>query len=489
MDVEVEKDCSKKLLDKDGTAFKEYTENTTAHGVVRIFKKEYSIIRRLFWLLVVVGAAAGCLYNCIDRIGHLASSPTSTAITSMRVRPSEFPAVTVCNTNAYTASGLEVLGLREVGSKALNIDPLNSSELSECERITAGSTVLLEDLRTKAVQPLDELILECSFAGESCDLDRHFEHHFSDFGSCYTFNGKSREPVVSTYGTGSRQGLFLILNIDQSQYTASPLTDAGVSVYVHSSREPAQVFDQGITVPPGRVGFISMRKETTINNAGVGCTEDYDNSRFNFIGNEFDYSSSACLLDCQLTAIADNCSCYHLGQSIPPSNPMYANLRNCTFSDVCCIQKMSASALDCNCLSACTSTVYDASISYSRIPAEYSRNTYRQVFGNDSFVDINLIGLSVFYKTLDVRLETTRFSYSAVALLSDIGGQLGLFLGISVISILEFCTWLFDEGVDRLCCLRISRKGRKQKKMEPETDQYEIKDDYYNANNMKSISS
>lgn len=69
------------LLRKDDTIFRrisEYIDNTTTHGVVRIFSGK-SIIKRLFWLLVVLVASAGCLYNCIDRIRFLASAPTSTA--------------------------------------------------------------------------------------------------------------------------------------------------------------------------------------------------------------------------------------------------------------------------------------------------------------------------------------------------------------------------------------------------------------------------
>lgn len=70
--------------------------------------------------------------------------------------------------------------------------------------------------------------------------------------------------------------------------------------------------------------------------------------------------------------------------------------------------------------------------------------------------------------------KETSSSYTVVALLSDIGGQLGLFLGSSVISILEFVTWIMDEIKDRvfgindqkirgyknvMCCQRKSGRG------------------------------
>ena len=113
---------------KDGTIFSEYVENTTAHGVVRIFTKHYSVLRRLFWLVVFLGAAAACLSNCINKIRFLASASTSTAVTINRVRPLEFPAVTVCNLNFFIASSLEAADLGEAEVLALSSDPLDPQE-------------------------------------------------------------------------------------------------------------------------------------------------------------------------------------------------------------------------------------------------------------------------------------------------------------------------------------------------------------------------
>ena len=44
--------------------------------------------------------------------------------------------------------------------------------------------------------------------------------------------------------------------------------------------------------------------------------------------------------------------------------------------------------------------------------------------------------------TLNIETQTTDEAYSFIALLSDIGGQVGPFLGLSVISILQFGDWI-----------------------------------------------
>ena len=68
----------------------------------------------------------------------------------------------------------------------------------------------------------------------------------------------------------------------------------------------------------------------------------------------------------------------------------------------------------------------------------------------------NYLELNVYYESQNIEVEKTVNAYSAIALLSDIGGLLGLFLGASVISMLEFGAWLLDEFKDR--CLGVNDK-------------------------------
>ena len=68
----------------------------------------------------------------------------------------------------------------------------------------------------------------------------------------------------------------------------------------------------------------------------------------------------------------------------------------------------------------------------------------------------NYLALNIYYQSQNTEIEETVNAYSITALLSSIGGLLGLFLGMSVISMLEFVTWLLDEFKDR--CFGVNDK-------------------------------
>ena len=443
-----------RLLNKDTTTFKNYIESTTAHGVVRIFIGK-SIIRRLFWLIVVLTAASGCLYNIGDRIRFLISDPTSTTISISRRPTLTFPAVTVCNLNTLRAGGLGQGNLTELIVAATHLvreDGARSCEdtLETLSESVNAKNITYEELTIKARHFVKDFIAECLFAGEPCgNLTEVFEPVFTNLGICYTFNSAKVKPLLRSRGTGQRQGLQLFVNVDQLEYTTP--YDAGVKVAIHTQSEPPLPDDQGIGVPTGRNAFISIREQAIEDNTGRNC-EGSDVSNLNFLQGEYStYSESACLVDCVHTSIADDCGCVGARSFYSPDTAYYSQLPNCTLEQICCIVNEFVLPNECNCPTACMSTVYKTDVSYSNFPAEYISQIFASVLNiQPSFFPTNFLSVSVYFETLNVETQTTSRAYSFVALLSDIGGQLGLFLGVSVISLMEFATWVVDEVKNRV---------------------------------------
>lgn len=456
--------CCNKVLKKDNTVFREYIDNTTTHGVVRIFSNK-SLVRRGFWLLIVLGAAAGCLNNCINRILFLASSPTSTSISIDRVQPLDFPAVTFCNLNFLTLDVVNATGILPLAAEVLNTVPSELGEGGACTR-TLGNypgigDIVMEDFIYQAHHQMATFMSNCSFMGMPCFED-DFTPVLTTFGVCYTFNSGLTKPVLKSTGTGARQGLNVYLDIQQDQYISSPSIDAGARLVVRPQFEPPLPLDHGIAIPPGTNAFIGITQRNIIDETKRNCRDESEVAQFNYL-RSIGYSVSACSLDCVLTQIADNCGCSYLPMQYPPDlDSRFAELPPCTFQDICCVQYEAIQPEQCDCLAACNSVQYSTFASYSQLPANYILEDLKELFGMSvEEVQNNIAGVTVFFETRNVETVTTSFSYSPVALLSDIGGQLGLFLGVSVISMMEFAMWLLDEFRDRCLCSLVSwrKKG------------------------------
>ncbi|XP_061183635.1 acid-sensing ion channel 5-like [Saccostrea echinata] len=83
------------------SSLQEYGNNASFHGLHFVTDPLSNKPRRLFWLLLLLVCLAVLVYQIIDRVIYFYSYPVTVNVKVNYNRTLEFPAVTICNQNAY----------------------------------------------------------------------------------------------------------------------------------------------------------------------------------------------------------------------------------------------------------------------------------------------------------------------------------------------------------------------------------------------------
>ena len=253
-------------------------------------------------------------------------------------------------------------------------------------------------------------------------------------------------------GPGVTHGLQLQFNVRESDYVATLAGDAGIKIAVHDQSEPPLPDELGLAVPPGNNIFISMRRRVINDKTGLNCRQARNIGDWNYLSNEFNYSSAACIEDSFFTRLFHRCRCNFRNFSGPIEQEFNANL--CNYVQICCIFDEFSRPIIEPCVPACFRTEYPIStVSYSHFPATYLSASTSQLNQNNS------ASASIFYESMSVETQDTEFTYGPEEFLAEIGGHLGLFIGVSVISLFEFIMFVIEAVV---YCMSRKRKMAKQ---------------------------
>jgi hypothetical protein len=262
----------------------------------------------------------------------------------------------------------------------------------------------------------------------------------------------------------------MLLDINQMyNYAASYGGIAGVKIAIHERGTIPEPDETGIAVGPGKHAYIGLKSQTTVDETERSCNATTNTKYFN----DFNYSISSCRIDAYLDITARRCNClFPYGEARDP------NLRECTVNDLCCIFSANLEVNNVSCSPSCMRTTYQTSVSYANFPAIHTAEDLSNALGipTQNFLS-DLVSLNIYYEDLGQTQVLTTNPYSFSSLLSDIGGQLGLFVGASVISMLEIGMLLFDLFKD-LTFVRLYKEYHKQKKKE-----YEFSNSVVKVNN------
>ena len=83
---------------------KHLLETSTCHGLFRIANKQYNIVRRVLWLVVVIGCLSFLGIQLYESISSFLKYELKTSITVNMENKLELPRITICNSNLFMRS-------------------------------------------------------------------------------------------------------------------------------------------------------------------------------------------------------------------------------------------------------------------------------------------------------------------------------------------------------------------------------------------------
>lgn len=441
--------------------FQDFLDYTSINGITHLFRGK-SKIKRIIWAVIFLGAVIGLIFMLVQSIQRFVGKPTATTIVFRKLENgTQFPAITVCNVNSRRFIEDELLNelLYYLFDPLQTFNDFNTSAiLDKCyerRKDLLNETFLKQTIWNYMlrIETMDNFIHYCGYSedinAKVLRCEDQFEPVLTPSGLCFTFNSIfNDQDSLLIRKLGSRHGLKFILNINQEERPGFD-GQSGIQVIVHDHKDIARPSLYGIGVPPGRSAAISVNKRTDVDETSeVGCTDDMLLPLLPGLV----YSQFACVQNQLLAYVASNetCGCI-IGPQQPEDGP-FANTRECTIADLCCAleqyQTFDASA---NCPLPCTFSSYNHHVSYTNFPSgSYLEELVNTTNKSEETIVNNYLSVHVFMEDLQVTTSTTQYTYSESSLLADFGGHMGLFLGISIISLIEIVVLALDE-LKKIC--------------------------------------
>ena len=440
--------------------FHDFVETTRISGIRHIFRGR-SKIRRIMWGLFFICSFVGCSFVVGKNIARYIEKPIASTI---KVIPHDngmrFPSVTVCNINIYKDPNVSTVS-KETYSLIyylFNSNSFSNEEYNSTQQCAENVTEYYEkhDLWNLLLPKENSFIHDCSFSHETgvISCKDMFYPILTPAGICYTFNGiKMSDTVIPNITSGMKYGLKLVLNIEEERYPAFE-GRTGAQVIIHEKNDIPRPNLEGTSVPPGQnidIGFTRAIKFDKTDRRD--CIKN-DEKNLPFLPDVV-YSRFACLENELYDRLASKCDC-----TVNPYRLDMANISNCSLSNLCCIlQQYSEYDHNSGCKPPCKYNFYKLENSYSSFPRGRTLTEILEtVKMNESAIRDNFLSVHVYIRDLETT-ETYNYNYFDIAeLLGELGGTMGLFLGINILAIVEVIILIFDEFKKYLCPKKFKHK-------------------------------
>ena len=433
---------------------KEDLYNSLSQAIIKTIMTPF-IALKIFLTISIILSSSLASYLVISATMTYINYGVFTESRTVYENPALFPKVTFCNLNWFTTQ--YAFNMTQMGIKWSEISNFSNEE------------------KKKLGHDLSDILIACSFNLEECTPMDFVWSFDENYGNCYTFNSgfdSNREKIdlKQSHVGGPQLGLQFTLYVNIYEELLNNTTDDvyGLGAVIRIGNSSFLTFDSSndIYISAGFQTNIAIKREfkSMLPHPYSNCkielsspTFRTDSDLYNLIGEtNYAYSQQLCFSQCMQKDVIEkyNCSLYifiSLYNVTQCDYELYLRIINSSdtlrgdFINDKCIPR---------CPLECNQTEYKTSLSSyqlignqfvskieknQRIAKDFLNRTLDSTTVEKSFVRIN-----IFYDSLSYTLTTESPEMNFISLLASIGGNLGLFLGVSVFSICELIEMIIE---------------------------------------------
>ncbi|XP_072040584.1 acid-sensing ion channel 1-like [Amphiura filiformis] len=429
------------------TRVQKFGDTTTLHGARYVTTPKYHGLRRIIWVLLIVGLNSYLWMSIIGSFVKYFQHPVDSFVKMSYSTNLTFPAVTICNYNQFrkSAVGEELIDLLALiyNPSSFQDNSINWTIIDNTIRDRGYKT---EDIVWNGAHQIEDMLQNCSWRMlKPCGAE-NFTKVITDWGVCYTFNEpQDSSDALAINQPGNNNGLFVRLNIEQDEYVYGEDSAAGIKILLHPQGVRPLVRELGFSVSPGFETSVSVRltKHTNLQYPfPSNCKATEDGTKYSKL-----YTVHNCQYECRISYAVDKCKCRDYRY---PGNATFCSpqlLKKCLYpkEEEFVEQNLGTS---CKCPIPCDSRNYEGKISIAYLPGRHIvKALMERLNASKEYIRENFLDLKIFFESMSYETVTEVGSYSSDTMLSDIGGQMGLLAGMSLVTLAEFIDFFIA-----ICC-------------------------------------
>ena len=438
--------------DKDKSQNKDSTGNES-EGWKLVLNSNISPCRRIIWMAIFI-VMSGLFLRLIalDIIKYF-EYPFHISAEVIHHQNLTLPDITVCNNNKVRQS---VISRYIAAKKWYALNSLTSNEIQDISNLPSDVKHWLKEtdgvsFLHEALDDVDDFFPVCfKYRSPPADCAKLTARIWTFSGLCYTISSShlnaATKDLFLTTKPGPNFSLGLVIRINQSEYSsAAESVGAGIKVMLHQAGEYPDE-SRAFAASPGSELHIAISTQEThklgspyqpINchreNLTYHAAENSEAYYFPTI-----YSKEGCAMFNYLDYFKRFCQCSLTGTDVTLPNCTMSQIVSCSYHgyNYVKVKEADPNGESYKCAPPCSETIYNIQPSSMLSPSTKGVEVFKRNFNYSmDYMRENMLILKLFYSSLNVNILSQHPTYSQQSLVSDIGGQLGLLLGASLIDL------------------------------------------------------